>query len=222
MPAKHSIKQYSPNSYYHIFNRGVEKRKIFQDKQDYAVFLSYLKTYLTPKNMLALQQQLENQKISWSLKRKVLTEITLKNFYGEIQLVAYCLMPNHFHFLIKQKSATSIDSFMHSFCIRYAMYFNKKNRRVGPLFQGKYKAVLVSSDEQLLHLSRYIHLQSKGSDPVHCYSSYIDYLGKKNTNWVKKDLILSYFSKTNPKFSYQNFVEEQGSDLSSLAHLIIE
>jgi len=226
MASKHSIKQYLPNSYYHIYNRGVEKRKIFQDEQDFAVFLSYLKTYLEFKDINSLRQQLIDQQISWSKKRNILTSLALNNFYGEIQLLAYCLMSNHFHLLIRQKSATAIDSFMQSFSIRYAMYFNKKNKRVGPLFQGKYKAVSVTTDEQLLHLSRYIHLnpkkQCKRSDPLHCYySSYKNYLGLANAEWVETKTILSYFSETNPQLTYSAFVGESKSGENELIASLI-
>ena len=104
---------------------------------------------------------------------------------------------------------------MRSLITKYTMYFNRKYKRVGPLFQGRYKAVLIQSEEYLLHLSRYIHLNpqellTKGqllqSYPWSSYPAYIDNL---SINWLKKDLILSNF-KTNKSFSfdsYQKFVE---------------
>ena len=127
MPSRNSIKQYVNNSYYHIYNRGVEKRLIFLDAQDYAVFLSYLKEYLTPKNEQELRQKLSDPNTSYKEKDKILKLLRLNNFYGEITLLAYCLMPNHFHFFIKQKSAVSIDKFMQSLSTRYTMYFNCKH-----------------------------------------------------------------------------------------------
>ncbi|MCL5019036.1 MAG: transposase [Patescibacteria group bacterium] len=163
MPAKNARKQYLENGYYHLYNRGVEKRTIFLDQQDYSVFLSYLKEYLIPKNEKALQEILSNSNTSSKEKDKALKLLHLNNFYNEITLLAYCLMPNHFHFFIKQKNPNSIDKFMNSLCTRYTMYFNKKYKRVGSLYQGVYKAVLVSSEEQFLHLSRYIHKQALAS-----------------------------------------------------------
>src|SRR5437763_38074 len=153
MASKNSIKPYIENAYYHIYNRGVEKRTIFQDQQDYAVFLSYLKSYLTPKNESALREELLNPQIISAEKDRILKLLRLNNFFDEINLVAFCLMPNHFHMLIKQKSAISIDAFMNSFITRYVIYFNKKYKRVGPLFQDVYKAVLVETDAQLLYLT---------------------------------------------------------------------
>lgn len=157
MASKNSRKTYAEQSYYHIYNRGVEKRHIFLDSQDYGVFLSYLKQYLSPKDEKALSAKLSNPTISAQEKDKVLKLLRLNNFYNEIFLLAFCLMPNHFHFLIKQVGALSIDKFMNSLALRYAVYFNRKYKRIGGLFQDVYKAVSVETDEQLLHLSRYIH-----------------------------------------------------------------
>lgn len=160
MPAKNRTKLYLEDGYYHIYNRGVEKRLIFLDEQDYAVYLSYLKNYLIPKDEKGLSDKLSNPNTSYKEKDKILKLLRLNNFYGEITLLAYCLMPNHFHFFIKQKSASSIDRFMNSLCTRYSMYFNKKYKRVGALYQGVYKAVTVDHDEQFIYLSKYIHKQA--------------------------------------------------------------
>ena len=214
MPAKNARKQYLENGYYHLYNRGVEKRTIFLDQQDYSVFLSYLKEYLIPKNEKALQEILSNSNTSSKEKDKALKLLHLNNFYNEITLLAYCLMPNHFHFFIKQKNPNSIDKFMNSLCTRYTMYFNKKYKRVGSLYQGVYKAVLVSSEEQFLHLSRYIHKQALASqgEALRSWtgqpSSYNEYLGLRKTQWIYPEEILSYFSNSNPSLSYEAFVKE--------------
>ena len=157
MPAKNSVKEFVSDSYYHIYNRGVEKRIIFKDEQDHAVFLSYLMTYLLPKDEVALRAVIANPGSTSKEKDKALKALRLNNFADSITLIAYCLMPNHFHLLVKQTEEMTIDSFMQSFCTRFSLYFNRKYRRVGPLFQGLYKAVRIVSDEQLLQLSRYIH-----------------------------------------------------------------
>jgi len=218
MAAKNSLKTYSPNCYYHIYNRGVEKRLIFQDEQDYAVFLSYLRTYLLPKDEHKLQQTLSNPDLNYKERERILKELRLNNFSDEITLLAYCLMPNHFHFLIKQKSSDGIDKFMNSFGVRYTMFFNRKYNRVGSLYQDVYKAVAVESEEQLLYLSSYIHrnpFNSKAGskeDVLRAWftqpSSYPDYLGQRVTDWIHPDDILVFFSKTNPQLSYQTFVEQ--------------
>ncbi len=212
MPAKNRLKNYIEDGYYHLYNRGVEKRLIFQDKQDYSVFLSYLKEYLLPVDKVSLFQQLSNPKTDSRERDKILKKLKLNNFYGKINLLSYCLMPNHFHFLVKQKNATSIDSFMNSLGTRYTMYFNKKYSRVGSLYQGVYKAVSIISNEQLIELSRYIHkqalsLQGQALEVQPC--SYFDYLGQRRTKWVKPQEVLGFFNKRSPNLSYQNFIKSK-------------
>ncbi len=218
MPAKNATKQYIAESYYHLYNRGVEKRKIFLDEQDYAVFLSYLKEYLLPKDEKALKERLLSD-ISYKEKDSILKKLRLKNFATEISLIAYCLMPNHFHMLVKQESAGAIDAFMSSLSTRFSMYFNRKYDRVGPLYQGVYKAVLVETDEQLLHLTRYIHKQALASrgetlqEKQPC--SYSEYLGKRKTEWVKPSDVLEFFSKRTGG-TYDEFL--RGEESHELIH----
>jgi len=206
MPAKNSIKQYLENGFYHIYNRGVEKRDIFLDEQDYAVFLSYLKDYLLEKDVLALEAIFFSPNSSFREKDKAKRLLAMNNFFGEIDLLCYCLMPNHFHFLIKQNHLDGIDRFLNSLGTRYTQYFNKKYKRVGCLCQDVYKAVLIESDEQLLHLSRYIHLNpGKTSQQP---SSLPEYLDLRHTAWVKPQFILDYFNKDSKNNSYGHFMGE--------------
>jgi putative transposase len=212
MPGKNSIKTYVDGGYYHIFNRGVEKRLIFQDTSDYGVFLSYLKDYLMPKDERSLIGKLSSPLLSSKERDKIIKIIRLNNFSQDITLLAYCLMPNHFHLFIMQKSSPTIDKFMKSLCTRYAIYFNRKYKRVGPLFQGSYKAVLTTNESQYLHLSRYIHkhaiLLQKNPSQTEQPSSYPEYIGVRNTEWVHPEEILAFFSKTVSSMSYANFVNE--------------
>lgn len=217
MPAKNSIKIQLPNTFYHVYNRGVEKRKIFLDQQDYSVFLSYLKTYLEPKDKEKLSKIFLSPQSSWKEKDHADKELHLKNYFGQLELVCYALMPNHFHFLIRQINP-SLNFFMSSLGTRYGMYFNKKYKRDGSLFQDVYKAVTVESEEQLLHLSRYIHLNSKFK-PLP--SSLPDFLRERNTNWIKRKHILEYFSKTNPAESYKEFLGMPKND-SFIAELMLD
>lgn len=80
-----------------------------------------------------------------------------KNYHGQIELLAYCLMPNHFHFLVKQTTDRAIAEFMQSLILKYVMYFNKKYKRVGSLFQGRYKTVLINDERQFVYITKYIH-----------------------------------------------------------------
>ena len=218
MAAKNSVKIYAPDSYYHLYNRGVAKNEIFLDSADYSTFLSYLKIYLSPKNEAELTSIRGNPQSGYREKYEAAKLLALKNYYQEIELLAYALMPNHFHFLVKQKEANSIDNFMNSLGTRYSGFFNRKYHRVGPIFKGVYKAVLVETDAQLLHLSRYIHLNSpKQTSP----SSFPEYLGQRHTAWIKTDQILSYFQQENPQTSYQKFVQDY-ADIEPIVPLTLD
>lgn len=225
MPARNTIKQYLENGYYHIYNRGVDKREIFLDDQDYRVFLNLLKFYLSPSELQ---------------KGHPLTELTGFNpvrprpfftLYNKIDLLSYCLMPNHFHLLLKQMTLWAMTELVRKISTAYAMYFNKRNKRVGHLFQGIFKAVLIDNDAYLLHLSRYIHLNPgvTGMNPVtYPYSSYGYYLGIKKAEWIKPKFVLDYFKSNSsllPKEinSYKRFVEDYLLDSGeTLGVLVLE
>ena len=204
MPAKNTVKTFVENSYYHVYNRGVEKRSILMDEQDCVVFLYYLKMYLRPIE---------------ELKKEIIIGAKLRflklNMSEEVDLLAFALMPNHIHLLLKQRTADGITKLMRRVITAYVMYFNKKHKRVGSLFQNIYKAHQVDNDPYLLHLSRYIHLNSRKTNSMINFvefSSYPYYLGKRSATWIKPQEILSYFNKSNDKFSYKDFVEEYVKD----------
>lgn len=215
MPHRYSIKTYVENGYYHVYNRGVEKRVIFKDEQDYSVFLHLLKYYLSPITEDVKHPLLNLTNIKFVRPRP------LANLAGEIDLVAYCLMPNHFHLLLKQINKDSMTKLLRRLTTTYSMYFNKRYDRVGYLFQGRYKAVLITNDAYLLHLSRYIHINplelSKDMTRTHLvnypYSSYAYFLGEKNAPWLNPKIILKFFeNKKKLPFllkyqTYKTFVE---------------
>lgn len=207
MPAKNALKEYHENGYYHLYNRGVNKGKIFTDEHDYKMFLFYLKIYLSPPNL-----QGEYLKVAPSHK--------LKNYSEAIKLNAYCLMPNHFHLLVWQKETYDINFFMRSLSSKYAMYYNHKYKRVGSLFQGVYKAVLVESEQQWLYLTKYIHRNPLDILPSgtllegYKYSSYGNYLNKFSQSWVHK---------IETGKDYRDFVEETDErDLLTIKSLLLE
>lgn len=233
MPAKNSLKIFAENTYYHIYNRGVEKRNIFIDNQDYEVFLHLLKYYLSEKNE-ALTHPIELV----APTDKPIRPRPLRNLNKEIDLIAYCLMPNHFHLLVKQNTKNGITKLTRSVSTTYALYFNRRYKREGTLFQGRYKAVIIKNDSYLLHLSRYIHLNPltlmTRTDlviwPHWPYSSYNYYLGTKKADWVKPEIILKFFERPNwspiplDKFpTYKDFVEAGiKNPAESIEKLIIE
>lgn len=215
MPAKNILKPYINQGFYHLFNRGVEKREIFLDDQDYKVFLNMLKYYLLPKEEI-IKEFNQRSSLTPEDKSKWLFLISKQNnFYGKIELLAYVLMPNHFHFLLRQREERAIEFFMRSLLTKYVGYFNRKYQRVGPLFQGRYKGVLIDKEEYFLHLSRYIHTNPKEILPKekklidYPWSSYPAYVKNWQVQWLKKDYLLSFFKKTQGFGfdSYQGFVE---------------
>ncbi len=224
MPSKNAIKEYEAGGYYHLYNRGVNKRLIFKDQKDYSTFLSYLQFYLTPPTILRGD--------SSQARFPIAPTKVLKNYFKEIELLAYCLMPNHFHLMLKQNSDHSIEHLMRSLVTKYVRYFNTKYNRVGHLFQDTYKAVRIIDENQFTYLTKYIHrnplsLPSFKESPrrlgSYKYSSYGNYLHTFYQNWVSTSDILFYFSKTNPRLSYQNFVEESDpDDIEIIARIIID
>jgi len=194
MPSVGIYKTYVENEYYHIFNRGNNKRVIFKEPEDYGMFLRWF----------------------WEL---VEHPYSIGSGRGpDIVPLCYCLMPNHFHLLLKQTSKVGITNLMKRLTVRYVMYFNKKYERVGRLFQSVFKAKHIDDEGYLLHLSRYIHLNPveiwRGALKGYPYSSYAAYLGAQENNLLNTEDILGFFQSARQlslrriQF-YQDFVEGQ-------------
>lgn len=204
MPQKNSIKIYYENAFYHVYNRGVEKRNIFLDRDDHLAFFHLLKTALSSEQGATLPR---NRR---------------KKFLNKIDLMAYCLMPNHYHLLLRQKTISGLTEFIRSISTSYSMYFNKKYRRVGSLFQGIFKATDIRDESYLLWVSRYIH-RNPPDFQTYPYSSYHDYLGKRKTDWLNTTILLEFFEskRMNREKNYQEFVdntkEEVPADFSLVA-----
>jgi putative transposase len=203
------------NNIYHIYNRGTEKRQIFLDDSDYARFIHYL-------------YEFNNSDVIFNFARDInvrgrTSNINTKNPFVEI--IAFCLMPNHFHLILKQSDENGISNFMHKLSTGYTMYFNKKNKRNGVLFQGRFKSILIENNEYLTHLSRYIHINPveliepgwkengiKNWESVNNFlesyrwSSYLDYIGIKNfPSVINKEIVNSFFQDEQ---SYKNFINQ--------------
>lgn len=192
MPSRNVIKEFASQEYYHVYNRGVEKRDIFLDEQDYTVFMGLLKKYLSA---------IPNKKQNNNSNRH--TYSTLNN---ELNLVAYCLMPNHFHLLFYQHTDDAITKLMRRVITGYVMYFNDRYKRVGTLFQGRYKAAHINADAYLHHISRYIHMNPNDYETA-SYSSLPFYIGSKKTpEWVKPAVVLELFD--NNRQQYHEFLKD--------------
>jgi len=201
------------NNFYHIYNRGTEKRQIFLDSSDYTRFIHYLYEFNDIKADANLSRKIDEGSTSVMKRSRDLL----------VEVITFCLMPNHYHLILRQLKDDGIAKFMQKVGTGYTMYFNKKNKRNGALFQGRFKAIQIESDEYLMHLSRYIHINpveliepgwkeneiknwSKTNEFLENYrwSSYLDYIGIKNFPSVtNRGVISSYFQNEQ---SYKNFI----------------
>lgn len=200
--------QFVENQIYHIYNRGVEKRDVFLTDKDYLRFIHDLFEFNDEDCVSNLTyyfnrqpKEVEPQYVRSKRKpRKLLVEILI-----------FTLMPNHFHLLLKQKGENGIVKFMQKLGTGYSMYFNQKYERVGGLFQGRFKAVLVSEEAHFMYLPHYIHqnpislINYGGSTSIdwrkameflenYRWSSFPDYIGKKNFPSVtSREFLLEVF-----------------------------
>ena len=136
--------------YYHLYNRGVEKRVIFKNAYDSRRFMALLHL-CNSREPVDIGLHLENG--------GTITDLFLKQKVGTIvDIITYCLMPNHFHILVRETSEKGVSQFMQRLGTAYSSYFNKKYKRTGTLFEGPFKARLVDTEPYLLYLTSYIHL----------------------------------------------------------------
>ena len=212
---------------YHVLNRGVGKRQIFMDKQDHLRFIHDLYEFNNQDrvelNYYKFRDYGSDGKISTTdgikRPRKLLVDI-----------LAYCLMPNHYHILLTPKKEHDVSLFMQKLNAGYTKYFNQKHKRTGALFQGRYKNILVTDNAHFLHLPFYIHFnpldlsypewrENKISDPSRAleflksyrWSSHLDYLGIKNfPSVLNTKPLMEIFGS--PK-DYQKLVENYLKDI---------
>ena len=183
MPSKNVTKQFDVDSMYHVYNRGNNKRQIFFDERDYAVFLSFLKYALMSDEDFHAKEQIDKSILTENNR----FELRRLGLAGKLELVSYCLMPNHFHLQFFQHDIDAITKLMRSIATGYVMYFNKRYETSGSLFQGVYKASKINDDAYYQHISRYIHLNALDIDAdfkYYEYSSYKYYSDNAKADWV--------------------------------------
>ncbi|MBU3925048.1 transposase [Patescibacteria group bacterium] len=208
---------------YHTLNRGVDKRKIFLDNQDYFRFVHDLFEFNDQDrvNTTFYAFNKSNDIASRNIKRKPRKLL--------VDVLAFCLMPNHYHLLLISLVENGISRFMKKLNMGYAKYFNKKNKRTGALFEGRYKSILIKNESHFTHIPFYIHCNpldliapewrerrledyGKAEDFLRSYrwSSNMDYCGEKNFPSVtNKNFLLEYFGGENGyKTSLQNWLKE--------------
>ncbi|MBI4999448.1 transposase [Candidatus Gottesmanbacteria bacterium] len=211
---------------YHVYNRGIAKEPIFFDKKDYLRFIEVINFYhfSSPSLRFSYYNRLELESRS-----HFLNELE-KNADRLVNIFSFCLIPNHYHFVLKEVEQKGISKFISNLQNSYAKYFNTKNKRSGSLFQEMFKAVRIESDEQLLHTVRYIHLNPWTSFLVkelnqlknYPWSSLQSYLEFNSFPFLQTELILSFF-KTNEKFSSFTFDQaDYQRKLGEIKHLMFD
>lgn len=179
----------SQDQIYHIFSRSIAGFQIFNNNSDYQRILQLLKYF---------QIKEPPTKFSFFLELKQVQQNGFFNYFGLlakdqikiIQIIAYCLMPTHIHLILKQLTPDGISKFMGNFLNSYSRYFNSKYHRKGPLWESKFQNVLVEKDEQLLHLTRYLHLNPVTAHLIEqpedwIYSSFNEYIGKSKYSFCR-------------------------------------
>jgi putative transposase len=199
MPSRNVLKVDAADCFYHVYARGHSREVIFYDDEDYGTFLNLFKRYLS------LEEQ--HNKIG----------VPYAHLYDKLELLCFCLMPNHFHLLLYQQEAGVMAKLMRGVMTSYSHYFNQKYQRSGSLFESRYKASLITRPDYYQHISRYIHLNRKDWEHTP-YSSIDFYLGKRVVEWCRPQRILAMFPD---RQSYRHFLadyESQKQMLDDLKH----
>ena len=208
---------------YHAFNHGIDPFQTFTNEGDYRRALLALEFYRLVTPPMKLSKFL-------SLDRETKKQIrnNLRQQERRVDVLSFCLMPNHFHLLLRQKKDGGIPKFMSDFQNSYTRFFNTKHERKGPLLLRPFKAVRIYSEQQLLHVSRYQHLNAYSSSIVRSleqlerypWSSLPEYLGLVNQDLCEKETILSQFGSVG---SYRNFIFDRADyqrSLEEIKHII--
>ena len=183
MPIRNTVKLYDSPAYYHVYNRGVGNQPIFHDSNDRLKFLSLFARYLDINDSSKRSDALPYDKY-------------------DVEVVAYCLMGNHFHLLLYQEQDPGeISRLMRSISTAYSMYFNRKYKSNGHLFQSTFKASRITNDSYLLHISRYIHMNPR-SYLRYKWSSIAYYLGEPSPAWLAPNRV-----NTMSPAQYRKFLE---------------
>lgn len=209
MRRKHPI---TSDGYYHVYNRGVSKQKIYTNHKDYERCISCLSYY----NLCEPPVKYSNY-LNLNTEYSAHVQNQIKNSRKNVFIVAYCLMPNHFHFVLKQTQPDGISRFIGNSMNSYVRYFNIKYNRIGPLFQGPFKAKRINEEQYLHHVIRYIHLNPyldglTGINELEKYkwSSYQEYCRHRQNKLVNTNFIEDHYTNIDDFVSFTtNHAEHQ-------------
>jgi putative transposase len=199
MPSRNVLKLDLAESYYHVYARGNSRQEIFLKEDDYLHFLNVFRRYLC-------DEEVKNS-----------AGIPYEKLGDSLEVLCYCLMPNHFHLLLYQQEEGAMQRLMRGVMTGYSRYFNTKYKRSGSLFESRYKAALISDQKYLEHITRYIHLNPK-SWRNYPYSSIGLYLGGQGADWVKPERILSLFDSSKQYEAFVSDYEKAQRELEVIKH----
>jgi putative transposase len=215
-----------PEQIYHVFNRSIAQQPIFFESKDYQRFLDTINfyRYASPPLRFSFYNRLTDQ------EKTAFMENLQKEGTKQIAIFTFCLMPNHFHFLLKELIEGGIRKFASNLQNSYAKYCNTKSKRTGGLFQEMFKAVRIETDEQFIHVARYIHLNPYSSFIVkdlnqlqsYPWCSLRDYLEENRFDFLDKEFLISFFKSKN---HFKNFTFDQADyqrHLEEIKHIAKE
>lgn len=208
--------------HYHIYNRGIDKRDIFSYQRDVSRFLKSMVAFNVLEPIGSIYEDSFNQLGGSASKRNKL-----------IEFVAYCLNPSHYHFVVRQIAEKGIEKFMHRLGTGYTMHFNEKEKRSGSLFQGRFKAVHIDSNEYLLHVSAYVNLNDRvhklggsASKLIESRSSWGEYTNPEVRGICQKEIVLEQFRNPN---EYKEFalsslesIKQRKEELEDIREFLLE
>lgn len=204
---------------YHVFTKSIAGFKVFLTKSDYLRMIELIDYY-------RFNPLLKFSEYKRAKEKDKLDPLRVEKGSPPIaDLIAYCLMPTHIHLVLEERAPSGITEYMRRILDSYTRYFNRKIGRKGPLWESRFKKVLVTTDEQLLHLTRYVHLNPVSAGIVEKpeqweFSSYKEYLGLSSTPICSKEKYL-----TIEKDDYAKFVEDHidyQRTLELIKNLILE
>lgn len=181
--------------YYHVFNRSVFRNPIFSNEREAKAFVRALTYYtlIKPPRSLSLEKRYKENSMNYNERL--------------VSILAYCVMPNHFHIELKQEVDDGISTYLRRLCLSFVRYYNSLHKQKGSLFESVFKAVLIESENQLLQVSRYIHLNPTSAglvdDPIkYPYSSFALYVH----GGEQKPFVFDEILRTKSRSNYQSFV----------------
>lgn len=205
---------------YHIFTKSIAGFKIFNGKEDFSRMMGLIRYYQNGKTSLKFSYVMRT-KSSEEQQHSIFPDKEARDL---VEIIAYCIMPTHLHLILKQAQDRGISIYMSNILNGYTRYFNIKYHRKGPLWEGRFKNVLIKSDEQLLHLTRYIHLNPVTAElvdePQHWpVSSYLEYLRDEGVKGSDESLCSYKDILDVEPITYKKFVEDRISYQRTLADI---